>query len=321
MSIYALKSFPRKRLSRTETPANRTNRAGIDHALQTGSSPAEREFLQRPIEFVAHPAFKRPDPERLLKRKMPLPGPALPAALPDQPGLTFVAGFVSQPLLTATDEVALFAWMNFHRFRAERLRQQALRSKSPARLITRLRGELRAAQDLRNRIVSSNLRLVVSLAKKLSRSLDHMSELISEGVLPLIRSVELFDISLGNRFSTYATWAVRNQMLRCIKRAATASAAAGTSELPLESLADQHVEIYEDPSTASPAKQVQSLIADLPDRERLVLRARFGLAGEPAGQSLAEVAARVGLSKERVRQIVLNTLEQLRGQFVQAGDV
>ncbi len=273
------------------------------------SPPVDDKFLTQPIDYVDHPAFHRPRPERRLQAQNPLPDQCAEATT--LPGVTFVAGFVSAPLLTAAEEESLFAWMNFHRFRAEQLRRKALKSAVAAREMARIRRELALSHELRNRIVSSNLRLVVALAKKLSRSLDHMSELISEGVLPLIRSVELFDISLGNRFSTYATWAVRNQMLRCIKRAGQPLVAC-QNDANLEVIADQRPEVDLEHVNDSRMIQVQSLLAELPDRERLVLRARFGLSGEPAGQSLAEVADRVGLSKERVRQIVLQTLENLR---------
>jgi RNA polymerase primary sigma factor len=270
--------------------------------------------LREPIPFVAHPVFRRKDAEQTLKRIAPFPEIDAAAVPNSQPGLTFVAGFVSQPLLAPAQEEALFAWMNFHRFRAEQFRRRALAAKSPRSLIARMRRELTCAAKLRNQIVSSNLRLVVSLAKTLARSLDQMSELIGDGVLPLIRAVELFDISLGNRFSTYATWAVRNKMLRVIQRSKLISAPFGPP-LALDSLPDRPAQREDDDILGASAARVERLLADLPQRERTVLAARFGLAGEPAGQSLTDVAKRVGLGKERVRQIVLKSLDELRGRF------
>lgn len=320
MSSTALNTLPFQKLWNTNT--HQTHRVPIAKSPDRGASLADRDRLNTPIPYVAHPAFRRANPERKLQRLAPLPEWNSPPEVRSEPGLTVVAGFVSLPLLTAAEEESLFAWMNYHRYRAEKLRRRWRTAISPRKTAAQIRRELERANWLRNRIVSSNLRLVVSLAKKLSRSLDQMSELIGEGVFPLIRSVELFDISLGNRFSTYATWAVRNQMLRVIRRSKTSSSGFSQSpELLLESLPARNVEPVDDPMTGSTVVQVQRLLAGLPDRERRVLRARFGLAGEPAGQSLADVARRVGLSKERVRQIVLKTLEELREQFVAQGDV
>lgn len=314
MTAMSLNRLPHHRLRKTNASRSRT--VGGRKPSRVRAKEIHSDLLTEPIPFVNHPVFQRANPERQLARLAPLPDLNPPPHAPEEPGLTFVAGFVSLPLLTAAEEESLFAWMNYYRFRAEQLRRRWLTAKSPRTLATQVRQALARADALRNRIVSSNLRLVVALAKKLSRSLDHMSDLISEGVLPLIRSVELFDISLGNRFSTYATWAVRNQMLRSIKRATSAANACGQApDLFLESLPAQEGLSPDDPTTDTAARQVQRLIARLPERERLVLRARFGLAGEPAGQSLSDVADRVGLSKERVRQIVLKSLEELRAQF------
>ena len=68
----------------------------------------------------------------------------------------------------------------------------------------------------RNRIVCANLRLVVSIAKRYVRPGQNFSELVSDGNVSLMRAVRLFDYSLGNRFSTYATWAVVNNFAHSI---------------------------------------------------------------------------------------------------------
>ena len=181
--------------------------------------------------------------------------------------------------------------------------------------------------DVRNRIVRSNLRLVVALSKKLSAvkqagAIDQMSELISEGTLPLIRSVELFDISLGNRFSTYATWAVRNQMFRFLKRRQSRfDSAVGEDDRWASRLVDDRVYPEDDERQAAHHVEVlQRLLSQLSERERIVVAARFGLDGQPQGQSLHDIAIQMGLSKERVRQIVIASLEKLQG-FAQVGEI
>ena len=80
--------------------------------------------LTEPIPYVSHPVFHRTDPERQLARMAPLPEFHSSTDVVPEPGLTFVAGFVSLPLLTAVEEESLFAWMNFHRYRAEKLRRR-----------------------------------------------------------------------------------------------------------------------------------------------------------------------------------------------------
>ena len=68
----------------------------------------------------------------------------------------------------------------------------------------------------KNQIISANLRLVVSIAKRYVGPAEDFFELVSDGNLSLIRAVEKFDVSRGNRFSTYATWAIMKNFARTI---------------------------------------------------------------------------------------------------------
>src|SRR5918912_3816364 len=74
------------------------------------------------------------------------------------------------------------------------------------------RGDMRARQKL----IESNLRLVISIAKKYRGRGVLFEDLIQEGNAGLIKAVERFDPSLGNRFSTYATWWIRQAITRAI---------------------------------------------------------------------------------------------------------
>ncbi len=266
------------------------------------------------IAYIDHPEFRKRHAESWLDALRP------PARVHDSvrretaSGLAFVAGLVRAPLLTPAEETYLFHLMNFRKSQAERWRRKIRPNSPDPALLNRIEAAMQEAVEIRNRIAEANLRLIVATAKKLSHSLDQLSELISEGLVPILRAVELFDVGRGNRFSTYATWAVRNQMLRSLRR-----------KQPLQELAisDEEMRWSEiaDQRTAAGADERQQverqlllerLLCQLSDREQHIVAARFGLQGEPSGQSLAEIAVRMGLSKERVRQIVLGALEKLR---------
>lgn len=273
-----------------------------------------RDWIEREISFINSPEFGQPDFAARLQVDRPasLDTP-LPAAQAE-PGMAFVCGFVEAPLLSPEEETYLFTRMNFLRYRAEQSRQRLTLNRPDTSLMDRIDADLAEAVEVRNRIVRSNLRLVVSMARKLSPSLDQMSELIGEATVPLIRAVELYNVGLGNRFSTYATWAIRNHMLRCLKRRqSVVDRTAAGDGLWLEQLADERstpedLELHSNQQVAA----VQQLLASLSDRERLVITARFGLDGQPSGQSLQDIADRVGLSKERVRQIAIHAIAKLQ---------
>lgn len=286
-----------------------------------------RDWVEREIAFVDHPLFHETDPSARLAALRPDSLDQTQPATKLEPGLAFVAAMVEMPLLSIEEEIYLFVRMNFLKCQAELNRQRLSLNRPDAALVERIESNLSEATDVRNRIVRSNLRLVVALSKKLSAvkqagAIDQMSELISEGTLPLIRSVELFDVSLGNRFSTYATWAVRNQMYRLLKRRQSQLESAGSDYDHWASrLVDARVppEIDER-KAAHHAEIVQRLLSQLSERERIIVAARFGLDGQPQGQSLHDIAVQMNLSKERIRQIVIMSLEKLQ-EFAQVGEI
>jgi RNA polymerase nonessential primary-like sigma factor len=225
--------------------------------------------------------------------------------------------------------------------------------------------------ESRNRMIESNLRLVVKIARRYSSRGMPLLDLIEEGNLGLIRAVEKFDPERGFRFSTYATWWIRQNIERALMnqvrmvrlpvhvvkelnvclRARRELLQKSCQEPPPEVIAEHAVKpvavvkkllsldertssLDDHPAEGShPADELpcsesasepcgvlqrqeinqllQHWLHELPIRHQEVLARRFGLNGYQV-DTLENVGAAIGLTRERVRQIQIEALHELK---------
>ena len=291
-----------------------------------------RELDQRGIELVEEEREREPPPPPLVQQ---LSYETTTDALQ-----LFLREAGRHPLLTAAQEVEL----------AKRIE----------------RGDPAAKQ----RMIQSNLRLVVSIAKNYRNQGLPFLDLIQEGTLGLIRAVEKFDWRRGYKFSTYATWWIRQAVARALAdkartirmpvhiverlqkmnraerllwtqlgREPSLEEIAEEASLPLQQaeevlgaarasasldqpVGDQEDAVFGDFVAGDgplPEDEVEvslrsealaQALESLPERERKVLVLRYGL-DDAEPKTLEEIGRRLGLTRERVRQIELDTLRRL----------
>src|SRR5215218_2092339 len=276
-------------------------------------------------------------------------------------------------LLTAEDEVRLAQAYEAGLDARRRLAFAA--ADDPAR--PGLEAVAERGERARRTMIESNLRLVVSIARRFSATGLPLSDLVQEGNLGLLRAVERFDWRRGVKFSTYATWWVKQAIARgaadrgarairlpvhvheqvgrlrraqarlaeLLGREPSTDELAAELRLPVEGVmrlqAAQAItsldtpvgddgarseELLEDEQAVRPDEQaleavgrevVEQVLAALPERPRRVLVLRFGLdSGTP--RTLEEVAAVMGVSRERARQMEVRALATLRRPEIRA---
>jgi RNA polymerase sigma factor (sigma-70 family) len=306
--------------ARKKAPATSGNR--IAETLKAHA----RELLEMEIDFINHEEFSDADSlhrlETILttkyenKRKPRVkPSPDLPA---------YFAKLYETPLLTPQEEHDLFWAMNYLKYRANMLRL-SLDAEHPDEILIRdIKQCLSRSETVRDRIVTANLRLVVSLARKFADRYSSFDELVSDGNVTLMNAVEKFDCSRGFRFSTYATHATQRDFYRQLnRRRKSALRITGDQNEFLGQLGYENEE--EDVPMSAQAilyhKVMEVFDQELDEREQHIVCARFGINEQASGQTLRAVGKQLGISKERVRQLQMQAVEKLKEVLIEEENV
>jgi len=172
---------------------------------------------------------------------------------------------------------------------------------------------LRQSEEIRNYILRANLRLVISIAKKYVNAANTFDELISEGNLSLLQAVDKFDISRGNRFSTYATRAIRNNLYHYVfdKHKKRQQVTLAEDELLHTASDDRANETACELRLEYIRRSLARIMQRLDAQKQSIISLRFGLNGEENPPTLKELARDMGVSRERVRQIQVRAMKEL----------
>jgi RNA polymerase primary sigma factor len=272
------------------------------------------QLLRRPISFVSSPEFSLPDAEKKIlapSRGAGGGGGQPHRAPPDLP--PYLRSLYTVPLLSPERERSLFRQYNFLKYQADRLRRCLDLARVRTTQLKRIETLLLRADAVKNEIVRSNLRLVVSIAKRHVGGPQTLFELISDGNVSLMRAVEKFDYTKGFRFSTYASWAIMRNFARSVpkERFQLDRFSTGCDEV-LEIAAGLRSYDPNEVNLSELRESIEVVLAQLLPTERSILADHYGLGEGRDPMTLEQLARRLDLSKERVRQIEIHAIKKLR---------
>ncbi len=291
-------------------------------------SEADRELLGKvlteTVEFVDNPIFYDKKSAEELEKSFTAVEPDLAACEahlyavdlfeePDRARTAF------KPLNQA-QESRLFLKLNYSRYRISRALKRAKNKPLMMDTVTELVQWRKAELSVRSQITRANIPLVLGMAKKIKPGTVEFAELVGEGNMALVRSVDKFDCARGFKFSTYACRAILKSFSRVAlmtNRYRSRFPVVFDPGLEKSGYVDQRRE----DTRIFCVDRIRQLLShgsregQLSEIEKKVLRARFGIRDseeEEKPKTLEEVGAVIKVSKERVRQIQNKAMKKLR---------
>jgi len=223
-------------------------------------------------------------------------------------------------LLSHEHEATLFREMNLLKFQANAMRSRLNPAAATEEELAAIESRITQAQAIRDHIIGANMRLVMSIVKKFITPQHSFDEMLSDGIVTLMQAVEKFDYDQGFRFSTYAYRSIARTAYRKVTsaRAEQARFTRDAEGWACEQESSQSSSSMTDQVWSKLRELMALMLQKLDRREQFIIRSRYALGAHRSTQSFQYLADKLGVSKERARQLerrAVGKLQSMAGEF------
>jgi RNA polymerase sigma factor (sigma-70 family) len=307
--------------------------SGSPRDLNSSEKAKLKRLMSKEIDFISSPEFEKKnaessifqDAEEIKQPDISWYRPLMDDGTTGKPGTVKMPAKKASAVLTLAQERVLFLKFNYARFRQRKI-QDKLAGRLPR--IEQKHDLLKwnaISERYRRQIAETNLALVLAMAKRVRLSDVDFADLISEGNMALMRSVDKFDCERGFKFSTYSCRAILKAFSRQGMKDTRYRKRFPAEYDPSMERSD-HLETLRKNHEQECAQEVKHIVinneADLTEIELSVLELRFGVTSETQSEdqeetprralTLEQVGQIIGVTKERVRQIQNKSLKKIR---------
>jgi RNA polymerase primary sigma factor len=283
-------------------------------AVMTMDFQTDYEIARQAIDFIPSDEFDR-EPDQIegeieellqiLQRKQCSAG---------QQNYMYSHGLGDLPVLTKDEEARCFKAMNYLKHQIKSAQRQLRTSSHRAEVVREILDLNDQVRVIRDHLIYSNLRLVISLVKKFVTPQFSFDELYSEGIVTLMQAVEKFDYQRGFRFSTYAYRSISRALYHCTVKQQQQNTlfVEDSDQWVADAVEPEHNHSLTDQIWRQMRDRLSELVQKLDRREQLIVRARYALSPSGRIKTFQTLANKLGISKERVRQLEQRAVAKLQ---------
>jgi RNA polymerase primary sigma factor len=293
-------------------------------------SRAQRVIDQKPARIFHHPFFNIPQKKSEILGDMPgqkeydLERERI-RSLRNEKIPPEMKPCYDAPLLTKEQEFHLFRKMNFYKYLAHKKIGKMDPKKATKKRVVLIEGYLAAANEVRSQIASSNFRLATTLVKNRRLDPNYSDSVLSTGYTNILKAVDYFDYNLGNKFSTYATWVLRQNHSREWKTETKWHERFTTGgDIVFDNYTGRDPGYDEELDHKDNKRLVAKLFSLLARKGRgdvkrqiFAIKNSIGFGVEP--RTLKSISEDMGVTKERVRQLKAAGLKTMRDEAERMG--